>query len=199
MSRTEIMRAYLAERFVGQRFVLLAIVLSGAAFLVSTKPAEPLIALLRTLTSAFLLILALRVWDDLADRTRDAVEHPNRITVRITSSNAFVILGESAAFGWIALMLTGRDSPSRLLLFIALCIALTIWYRTRRILGSSRLSAYAVLSKYPVIVVLIAPGQLRTPIIAVPVLVSLYLLLCIYETLDDPSLQPLIFGRGSQP
>src|SRR5260221_12747652 len=83
--------AYLRERYASPVFVLLAALLAATGHVISPG-AVALILLARSFVIAFLLVLAFRIGDDLADATRDRVSHPDRVLVRAKSRRPFVAL-----------------------------------------------------------------------------------------------------------
>lgn len=204
MSRPDIIRRYMIERYPAHRFVALALFLSGSGFL--AMPAaqradltEAFGSVVRGALVAYLIVLALRVWDDLEDRGHDAFAHPDRITVRPEAAAPLRHLSLVSGGGAIALVAIGVEPLNRLLICALLGAALGIWYWGRTSLSPSRvIAAHVVLAKYPVIAYLTAPG---TPIgwrglaSAAPVFIAMYLLLCIHEALDDPELLRSRIGR----
>ena len=198
MSGAETMRRYLSERYPSRRFVPLALLLAGAGML-SVPGAEHLStaaalrAGLRASLVAYLIILSLRVWDDLEDRERDAPAHPDRVTVRVASATPLRYLQWASAATASVLIATGTQPATRLLVLSLLVAALGIWYRARAWLAPAAVvTAHVVLLKYPVSAYLVAPGVVRGVrglVLAAPVLVTVYLLLCIHEGLDDPELR----------
>ena len=204
MSRLDIIRRYLIERYSARRFVALALFVSGCGFL--AVPAaqrmdltEAFGSVIRGALVAYLIVLALRVWDDLEDRGHDALAHPDRITVRPEAAVPLRYLSLVSGGGAIALVAFGVEPGNRLLLCALLGVALGIWYWARTSLSPSRvIEAHVVLAKYPVIAYLAAPGTLTgrsglTP--AAPVFIAMYLLLCIHEAFDDPELFRSRVGR----
>ena len=205
MSRAELARLYLRERYPARRFVPLALLLGGMGILASPELARVTLedaarAWARGTSLAYLLVLSFRVWDDLQDREVDAVRHPERITVRADRVSPLRWLS------WILidiaglLVMLGPQRMERLLVLVALGVALMLWYLVRDAAGRTPIAAaVVVLTKYPVIAYLAAPavlwedgGLLR----AAPFLLALYLFLCVHEVLDDPVLRRS-FGKGA--
>ena len=204
MSRTEIIRRYVIERYPARRFVVLALFLSGSGILAvpaaeRADVTEAFGSAIRGALVAWLIVLALRVWDDLEDRGHDALAHPDRITVRPEAAAPLRYLSLVSSGGAIALVAIGVEPVNRLLICALLGVALALWYRRRASLTPSRVSAaHVVLAKYPVIAYLAAPGTLRGSsglALAAPVFIAMYLLLCIHEALDDPELLRSQVGR----
>ena len=204
MSRLDIIRRYLIERYSARRFVALALFVSGCGFL--AVPAaqrmdltEAFGSVIRGALVAYLIVLTLRVWDDLEDRGHDALAHPDRITVRPEAAVPLRYLSLVSGGGAVALVAIGAEPLNRLLICAVLGVALAAWYRGRVSLSHSRVfAAHVVLSKYPVIAYLAAPQALRGSsglTLAAPVFIAMYLLLCIHEALDDPELFRSRVGR----
>lgn len=204
MSRAEIVRAWLRERYPARRFVSLALVLGAVGVLASPEltripVADATAAWARGAIVAYLLVLCFRIVDDLADRSLDATLHPTRITVREDCEPLRWVSWVSC--GIVAMLLAvGPQRAERLLVLIALDAALLLWYRMRRPTDRAAITnAIVVLAKYPVIALLAAPAVLWTEdglARAAPFLFALYLILCVHEVLDDPVLRRS-FGRGA--
>jgi hypothetical protein len=205
MSTVEMARAYLRERYPSRRFVPLAFLVAGAGILASAGLAHMTVASLaraglRGITVAYLLILVFRIWDDLEDRERDAVLHPGRITTRATATGPLIAVLSGASIIAAALVFMGPQPILRLMALAALTLVISVWYGARGAINSAPVAnALVVLSKYPVIAVVVAPATLwAEPDVAraAPFLLALYLFLCIHEALDDPILRRSL-GRGS--
>jgi hypothetical protein len=175
MSPSELIVRYLAERARPIVFVPLAVALAlvGAR---STPRSFAIAAL-----EALLLILAFRIWDDLEDRPRDAIEHPERVTVVAPHIWPLVLLAIVFAVGGLI--------AANMLPVVVIAIVLLAWYRLRPT-STGVMSGHVVLLKYPAIALAVAP-------VAPPaaVLVSLYLLLCVVECFDDPALRASLVAR----
>ena len=204
MSRPDIIRRYMIERYPARRFVTLALFVSGSGFLAVPSAergnvAEALGSAMRGALVAYLIVLTLRVWDDLEDRRHDALAHPDRITVRPEVAVPLRYLTLVSGGGAIALVAIGVEPLNRLLICALLGVALGIWYWAGTSLSPSRvIAAHVVLAKYPVIAYVAAPGTLRGIsglVLAAPVFIAMYLLLCIHEALDDPELFRSRMGR----
>ncbi|HUQ48968.1 MAG TPA: hypothetical protein VM053_12110 [Gemmatimonadaceae bacterium] len=204
MSRLDIIRRYMIERYPARRFVVLAILLSGTGILAApVAHRADLVGMfaspIRGALIAYLIVLAFRVWDDLEDRNHDVVAHPDRITVSPEATAPLRKLALMSGGAATTLFAFGVEPLYRLLICALLVIALAVWYRTRRSLSPSPVfAAHIVLAKYPVIAYLVAPGTLADGsrvAVATPVFIAIYLLLCIHEALDDPELFRSRFGR----
>ncbi len=205
MSCAEILWHYLIERYPARRFVPLALLLASAGML--AVPGTERLGAVAALTTglwaalaAYVAVLALRVWDDLQDRERDASVHPDRITLRDDAATPLRYLELVSAAAAIVLIATGSRPMTRLFVFALLGAAFGLWYRARASLDVSPvLAAHVVLIKYPVIAYLVAPGVVHGTkglVLAAPVMVTVYLLVCIHEGLHDPQLRRSRLARG---
>ncbi len=149
--------------------------------------------------TAWLLVLAFRVIDDLIDRDHDrGYRHPDRVTVRANRLAPFLGLAIGAFLLVCALTTVLGAFPAR----AEWCIGLTgllagwSWLRPRTRAGSL-VHAHVILAKYPLIAVIASPDPAHLLFAdAVPALGALYLGFCLYEALDDP----LVRGsRGAGP
>jgi 4-hydroxybenzoate polyprenyltransferase len=194
MSSRELVARYLVERARLEVFVPLAVVIgvvdgwTGGQVVGSNGGGAT--ALARTAATALLLMLAFRVWDDVEDRTRDSVEHPERVTVSATSLGPLVWL--ACALAGVGLLLIGvgpRVAPRVGALALA-AAALGVWYRVRSANARGVLNGHVVLLKYPAIAFAASP---RSPSFAA--LAALYFALCVYEIVADPRLRASIVAR----
>ena len=189
--------AYLRERFhlrlFGPLAVAIAVGASGARGDWATVVVDSGFALL--------LLAQFRLWDDLADRARDSVEHPERVLVRareVTPAIAFC-----GALAVLNICIAVWRSGTAVAVLGGLNVAAGVWYLSA---GSNRLrqgygeSAEAVrakaegpayipvlLTKYPVFVLVVAGGRLADA--PLPILASaaaLYVVVCAYEAWHDP-------------
>ena len=69
---------YLRERFRLRLFIPLALLIAAAAIV----PPASWTSFAIDFAVALLLLAQFRMWDDLADRGRDRIEHPGRVLVR---------------------------------------------------------------------------------------------------------------------
>lgn len=164
------LRAWLRERVPVSRFGPLALfiaTLGGAPTLART----PMIGL------AALLIVTFRLRDDLADRERDAIEHPDRVLPRAASLLPFALaiaIGLAIAFVHIH----RTFGLTRALALLSLAATFELAYRVE-LPGRHRW----VLLKYPLFALLLADRL-------APTLAALcYASFAIYERLDDPTLR----------
>ena len=185
MSSIELVGRYLAERGRPTVFVPLALLIAETAWLAGPVVERSAVSFGLCAMQALLLILALRVWDDVQDRPRDALAHPDRITVRVQRVGP--LAGLSAVLAMVAgLSLVGATAlAARIAILAAIVLGLLVWYRTRPV-ETSRLGAVVLLAKYPALAIALAPGLSDlAPMRAVAAAGTLYLIACAYELLED--------------
>ena len=163
------LRAYLRDRLPLARFGPLALLL---ALLGGAPKFErvPMIGL------ALILIIVFRLRDDLADRSRDAIEHPDRVLVRASRLEPFELalrLGLLAALVLITLSLgLGRGAS-----LLALALSFELGYR----LNLPHRNDW-VLLKYPCFVILLSDD------VTVAIVTLCYLSFAVFEYVDDENL-----------
>lgn len=166
-------------------FVPLALLIAETAWLAAPGAERSAASFGLCAMQALLFVLALRVWDDMQDRSRDAVAHPDRITVRVRQVGPFV--GLTAVLAMVAgLSLVGTTAAlERITILAAIVLGLLMWYRTRPA-ETSRLGAIVLVAKYPALAIALAPGLGElTPLRATAAAGTLYLIACVYELLED--------------
>jgi 4-hydroxybenzoate polyprenyltransferase len=149
---------------------------------------------------ASLLFAQFRIFDDLADRPRDARIHPERVLARTHTVRPIVIAGLSLAAATLGILLlrtavrldsASAARPSATGAYLALIALLSSWYSLR---GERTLVGdHLLLTKYPAFVLIVATSHLtlptpgRAPATAPLVLslVAVYLAACVYEALHD--------------
>ena len=185
MSSIELVARYLGERARPSVFVPLAGLIAETAWLAAPGSERSVTAFGLCAAQALLLVLAFRVWDDVQDRARDAVRHPDRIAVRASRTGPLIALSLSLAAGG-ALLLLGATVPlARVAILASIVAGLLLWYRTRPP-EPSPLSALALLAKYPALAIALAPGLGDlAPMRAATAAAVLYLVACTYEYLED--------------
>jgi hypothetical protein len=180
--------AYLAERFSPRIFVPLAVAIAGAAS-GGTLPAARLSV---DTTFALLLLAQFRSWDDLADRGRDAVSHPERVLVRATSVAPIVGFSGGLAILNICLAIQRDASGIAVAVLVALVSALGAWYSLRT--GRTIAGDHLLLSKYPAMVIVVAGGRiLNAPVQILCAALAVHFAACLYEIWHDPA-SPLSIG-----
>jgi 4-hydroxybenzoate polyprenyltransferase len=202
MSAPELLVAYLRQRIRVRAFVPLALLLAIASWWLVPSAAFQSATFFESATQAFVLILAFRVWDDLEDRNADRARHPERVMALSGRTAPFIALVASLIVVGVMWLL---QSPEPLLRVVAIAIAacgLSIWYATRRLEKWNRVAGgHIVLAKYPLIAYAVAPTLPPASMLARTVLIlgGLYVLICIYEYVDDPELRHILFSRRSLP
>lgn len=164
------LRAWLRERVPVSRFGPIALflgMLGGPPTLART----PMIGL------ASVLIVTFRLRDDLVDRERDAIEHPERVLTRAASTRPFALaVGFGLALAFIHVHRTFGLARGVALLGLAATFELA--YRLE-LPGRHRW----VLLKYPIFALLLA-DRLASTLAAL-----CYASFVVYEHLDDPALR----------
>ena len=187
MSSSELIRAYLTERYPARVFVPLAVLLyAGGTIAVGGTPTVP--RAIAGIALAYTLVLLFRIWDDLVDRDADRVTHPDRVMVNAEGTAAFRLSMAALALFAIALLATRPAWVTGIAVFAMTRVTLGIWYSLRRLVGASALvNAHVILLKYPAVAFIsAAPGE-ATPAIATAIVVfgAIYLGLCLHELLHD--------------
>jgi len=173
--------AYVAERLPARLMLPLAGVLALAAAGGGWHSARTLAA---DAGLALLLVAQFRVWDDLADRERDARARPHRVLVCAASVTPAVHLcvGLSAiGLTWTAIRDGGASS---LAILVALNVVLAVWYARR----GPRTAAgdHVLLAKYPAIVLVTAGARAAAnPAGVLLAAAAVYLGACVYEACHD--------------
>ena len=171
--------AWRVSRLPLARFVPLAVLIAWAA---TGHGERALPEILPRIALAFMLVAQFRLWDDIVDRGRDRVMHPERVLARAVALQEFVLtctlLGavNTAAVA----ILNGLYGALGLLALDALLAA---WYRLPR--TSEHLHLHGLLLKYPAFVLLLAPETARSAATATSAL-ALYCGMCAFELLDRP-------------
>lgn len=191
MSAIELVKRYLAQRARLSVFVPLSLLLAAASRVFRVEGFGTFADFGVSAGAALALVLAFRVWDDLEDRERDVVDHPDRVMTSAPSSTPFELLSGVLMLIAAALIATTRPIVLPLEAIMTASIVLYIWYRVR---GDAR-SNFVVLLKYPAIAVAVAPaGAPPSPI----ALALVYLVVCAFEIFDDRALRASITSRFGQ-
>lgn len=186
--------AYLRERFHIRLFVPLAVLIALAA---SGTPRDWTTVALDA-GFALLLLAQFRVWDDLADRSHDAVTHPERVLVRPRRRSATEgihdgtlpevtqVIAFCGALGVLNICLAvWRDASGIAVGLLGILNAvLGAWYlaRTRRTAAGDHL----LLAKYPAILLVVAGAQITAaPAQILGSAAVLYAAVCAYEVWHD--------------
>jgi 4-hydroxybenzoate polyprenyltransferase len=191
MSWAKLVARYLAQRARLRVFVPLSLLLAGSSRVFHADGFGAVGDFLVSAGVALALALAFRVWDDMEDRDRDVVEHPDRVMATVPSSTPFVVLsGALTVVAAVGLVAT-RPITFPLEAITATSIVLHIWYRAR---GDYR-NNFVVLLKYPAIAAAVAPGGAPPSPLAIALV---YLVVCAFEVFDDPALRASITSRFGQ-
>jgi len=175
---------YRKSRLPGGIFVPLAVALLLAS-LPLTWPTT-LVGAATNLLLAYTLVAAFRLLDDLADLPRDRREYPQRVLSRAVSTVHFHIV--TVTFLIINAVIIGLTRPrTSLALYIALVVALTVWYCIPgRMVCRGVPNYHVVLLKYPAFVYLLASDTpAMRAVLLISIMVSVYLCVCIYEIAHD--------------
>lgn len=198
----DVIVAYLRERIRARVLVPLALLLAFTGWLLAPSGGLDAQAFLVATAQAFVLSLAFRVWDDLEDRNADRLRRPHRVMARSTRTAPFLVLVALLAVGGMTSLLQLSDPLPRFIALAAAVATLSVWYSTRRLENWNRLAGEHIVSlKYPLIAFAVAPvlpdasGVART----VVALAGLYVVVCIYEYVDDPELRHAFSSWRSLP
>ncbi len=185
----EVVLAWWVERLPMPAFAGLACFVAVAGLVGADGTAGEFLAAAAT---AFLLIAHFRLLDDLADRSRDSVQHPTRVMPQAASMRPFrVLLGVTLVGSGLALAAMGR-AWGPVVSFALLHGALVSWYQVRPgpPRARDRLSAHVVLLKYAVIAYLVgAAAGVTLGVDQVLVLMLVYLTFALFEIHHDPKMR----------
>ena len=185
MSSIDLIAGYLVERARPSVFVPLAMLIAASAWVAAPATPRSGTDFAVCAAEALLLVLALRVWDDLQDRARDAARHPDRVAVRARRIGPLVGLAVLLAVCGALLLGTATSPAARIAIVGSIGLGLLVWYRVRPT-EPSRLSGIVLLAKYPALAIALAPGLGElTPVRAAAVAGLLYLIVGTYEYLED--------------
>lgn len=178
--------AYLRERFTLRLFLPLALFIG----LATASTGQEWEALALDTGYALLLLVQFRVWDDLADRSRDAVSHPERVLVRVPDVTPHIAFCGALAVLNICLAVWRDASGLAVSLLALLNLALGAWYLSRshrRTASEDPARLIAFLAKYPAILFIVAGARLASsPVQTVSAALLLYVVVCAYEAWHDP-------------
>lgn len=205
MSAAELIAAYLRERVQARVFAPLALLLAGAGWLLAPATGVDMRELSLTALHALVLVVMFRVWDDLEDRAADVKRHRDRVLVNTRRFAPFVVLMVALAIVGVGSVALLPDPAPRMLALVIAAGVVCTWYGARPAENwNPVVGSHVVLAKYPLIAYAIAPAlpgsvlQLRP----LSVLLALYLVICVYEYLDDRELRHaflILFSGSPQP
>jgi 4-hydroxybenzoate polyprenyltransferase len=147
---------------------------------------------------ALALVVAFRIWDDLVDRDRDRIKHPDRVVVRAASTSPLRAAGWMLAFGaTVALHFTqGRGSAVLLCTYVAVLAAS---YRRRILPAVASAKAGAASDR----ILLLKYGVFTLALIGLPAAwtargllsaAAAFLAACVYEWWHDAESPVFSFG-----
>lgn len=185
MSSIELVAGYLAERARPTVFVPLALLIAETAWLAAPGGDRTAVSFGMCAIQALFSVLALRIWDDLQDRTRDTVRHPDRVTVRARRVAPLVALGVVLAVGAVLSLRSATVPVARVAIVVVVVVGLVAWYKARPA-EPTRLSSVVLLAKYPALAIALAPGLGDlAPVRAGIAAGTLYIIAVAYEYLED--------------
>ena len=165
--------AWRASRLPLARFMPLALLIAGAA---ASHADRALQETLIRFPVAFLLVAQFRLWDDIVDRARDRLHHPDRVLTDVDAIGAFLLTATLLGVVNVTAvaLLNGAGPMVGLLMLHALLAA---WYglRTKRDLWH----AHALLLKYPAFVLILSTEPASLPVAAGAALI--YAAMCMFE------------------
>ncbi len=183
----ELARAYLGERYPAALFLPLAATVAACG-LTLTPSAGPIVMVL-VVAATWLLLLTLRLLDDLADRDADREKAQNRITVRVGDSRPWLTMA-ALSLGGAGVLLTAVHGIAGALPAVATVLALALWYAARPwVPGPQRFNALVVMAKYPLVAMAVA-GTVPTAPAPSAVLATLYGCALTFEFTHDPVTAP---------
>ena len=185
--------AYLNERFRPAVFLPLA----GFIALAASAGRIDAARLAADAIFALLLLAEFRLWDDLADRDADAVQHPDRVLVKSRSIGAFTLVREGLTATNLMGCVIRTGAHVTLPVLLALHAMLSAWYavRSRRSIAGDQL----LLAKYPAFVVIVAGARgLAEPVPVALAALLVYAAASLYEAWHDPAspVAALLGGRS---
>jgi hypothetical protein len=173
---------YCSQRLSPRRTVPSALLIAGAAH--AAPAADRSFAM--DLLLAFVLTTQYRVWDDLADRDRDALIHPDRVTVRTSSLAPLVATCALLGLAGFVIVVFLRESLPAAIAITGLTLVAVSWYSRRG--PRSLIGDHVLLAKYPAFVLVVAMSRGGT--LTMPLWLSMsavFLTVVLYEAIHDRS------------
>jgi 4-hydroxybenzoate polyprenyltransferase len=173
-------RQYCRQRLFTIRMALVSVVIAAASQLAA--PSWRSLSIDSLL--GFVLIALFRMWDDLADRSRDADAHPERPTVRAAMLSPFIVTCVLLAVCAFAILALRHAAPAAVVGFSALIVLTALWYSHR---GPRSLAGdHLLLAKYPMFVWIVTLSRGAAPSSSLCLaLAAVFLAACVYETVHD--------------
>ena len=171
---------YCSERLTIQRLGPPALVIVGA----SQLAAQSWRSVVADAFLAIVLLAQFRIWDDVADRERDAITHPERVTVRATTLVPLVVASALMGLGGFAIVVLRSSSPATANALAGLNLMMALWYWGRG--ARSLLGDHVLLAKYPMFVLIIVLSRRAT--LTPPLWLAMsatFLAACVYEAAHD--------------
>lgn len=179
-SFAEDLSGYAAERLLVARIVLLWLLMTVLAAWLDGRAGPGHVVVAAALLAA--LIVQFRIWDDHADRARDAIAHPARVMVITDHASGFARLTMALALP-IGAGLAAHAGAQRLLVYGLLLTGFALLYSRNPNRLPRLLRAHLVLVKYPVFLGLAAPGAM--PLRLAYSAAVLFLFLALFEIASD--------------
>ena len=175
---------YRRERLPAALVVTVAVLLTIAAALGSARVDS--VTFSCDVLMAVVLVVQFRLWDDLADAAHDRVQFPNRVLCQVERHNNFwLVVLVLFAFNGVAIWCL--KSLTATVTHLALNALFLAWYHMVRGYFDKSLNAWFVLTKYPVLVFILAdpsqPMENKTRVFASTAIV--YVAACLYEVLHN--------------
>ena len=184
--------AYARQRLTTGGLGLPVLLVTGGAVLANGSYGVSSLALKAAI--AALLVSSFRIWDDVMDRPRDAIAHPDRVTVNAGSVRALVAAAAVAAA--IAALLLPRIGDWRFSIGLLASLTLLLAARYRLRAGRSAMTDRVLLLKYPAFALaLTSPGALLVWR-GVLACVVVYLAACVHEWTHDSASPVSTRGRS---
>jgi 4-hydroxybenzoate polyprenyltransferase len=123
-----LLAAYARERLIAGPVLAAVLLVAGAAL--SGRGWSGAADVLTDIIAASGLVIAFRIWDDVADRERDRLVHPHRVLVRASSTAVLQGTAWTIAAG-VALLLGRTRGPAPVVLVAAYGVVLAVAYAMR--------------------------------------------------------------------
>jgi 4-hydroxybenzoate polyprenyltransferase len=202
MSSAELIAAYLRERLHARVFVPLVLLIAGAGWALAPAAGFDVREFSLAALRALAIVVMFRVWDDLEDRTIDLRRHRDRIMVSSGRFAPFVLLMVGLAIIGVGSVSFLPEAAPRMIALVVAAGVVCAWYSARPVeKWNPIVGGLVVLAKYPLIAYAVAPVLPTSLLQPRPILVllALYLLICVYEYVDDRELRHafLVLFSGS--
>lgn len=184
-SSAELITAWTCSRFPLSRYGPLAGLLTAAAL--TGGGAEGIAGVLERMVLALLLLFQFRLWDDLADRSRDRPAHPERVIAQASSVRALHGLLAAVTLASVSIVAVRPSVFGTLWPSLVLLAGGALYYRIVRPRLSALAAAALLLAKYPGFVwILRPPPAARSPVLLAAALV--YATFVLFDLTEDDRL-----------